>query len=426
MNVQRIQPGAVAGAGLPESAAEVVIVPAVAGARTLLVVNSLCMGGAEKQVVALFNGMSDARCQVSMVCIKEDPSLFGQIEPSRQPRIAEGLGVDRGFNWQAVRRLADLIDSQRIEVVLCTNMYALLYGWLARRRCLRRAQVRLVEVFHTTDVGSRKERLSMLLYRQLLRSTDLLVYVCQGQAAHWRQRGLRARQEVVIHNGIDTHRFTDRWTPQEKLDIRSRYGLQPSDYVVGLCAVMRPEKAHGDFLLALASLKRGGVKVHGMLIGDGPQRPEIERQIASLDLTDRVSITGFQQDVRPLVAACDVMVLASHAVETFSIAALESMALGKPMVMTRIGGASEQVTQGRNGLLYEAGDTEALAQALQLLADSNEREPMGREAAARVRQAFDVGRMVRSYEQALSSLALGREVRPYAGTAVAQRISEVP
>lgn len=382
--------------------------------RTLLLLNSLCMGGAEKQVVSLFNRMGSGagsfQQDVSLLCLKEDNALLTQIDAARLPRVMPSLGVRSGFRWFAVRQLARHIDAMGIDVLVCTNMYALLHGWLARRFCQRRRQLKLVEVFHTTDVGSRKEQCEMWLYRRLLPSTDLLIYVCHGQAEQWRAQGLRARQDMVIYNGVDTQRFQDRATREDKAALRRQHGLAPQDYVVGLCAVMRPEKAHGDLLLALAALQREGLPIKAWLIGDGPERAAIEQQIAALGLADTVRITGLVQDVRPIIAACDVMVLTSHAVETFSIAALEAMALGKPMVMTRIGGATEQVQPGENGLLYPAGDTAALAACLRQLADPALRDRMGVCADRQVRVRFGVDRMVRSYEAALEALMTGRAV----------------
>lgn len=381
--------------------------PARPPIRTLLLLNSLCMGGAEKQVVSLFNRMGGEQHEVSLLCLKEDNALLGQIDAPRLPRIVPGLGVRSGFRWSAVRQLARHIDAMGLDVLVCTNMYALLYGWLARRLCQRRRQLKLVEVFHTTDVGSRKEQCEMWLYRRLVPSTDLLVYVCHGQAEQWRGQGLRARQDMVIYNGVDTQRFEDHASAEDKAVLRLRHGLTPQDYVVGLCAVMRPEKAHGDLLQALASLRRDGLPIKALLIGDGPERTAIEQQITALGLGDSVRITGLVQDVRATIAACDVMVLTSHAVETFSIAALEAMALGKPMVMTRIGGATEQVQPGENGLLYPAGDTAALAACLRQLADAPVRNRMGVRADRQVRQRFGIDRMVRSYEVALEALVVG-------------------
>jgi glycosyltransferase involved in cell wall biosynthesis len=117
-----------------------------------------------------------------------------------------------------------------------------------------------------------------------------------------------------------------------------------------------------------------------------------------------VAITGYRQDVRPFIEACDVMVLCSHAVETFSIAALEAMALGKPLVLTRIGGAEEQVIPGTNGYLYEPGDIDALTAHLRQLSDPERRNQMGTRGAQLVRERFTIGKMAQAFAQEIDSL----------------------
>ena len=372
--------------------------PDRAAARALFLVNSLGVGGAEKQVVSLVNRLEPSRLAVSLLQIKHDDALRAQIDPARCTLGTDALRVHKGLEWPALSRLARQIDTLAPDLLVCTNMYALAWGAIARALSRRGAAVKLVEVFHTTLPGSRKEALQMRLARPLLARTDLLVYVCQAQATHWRRAGLRARREAVIHNGIDTAHFTDTWTLPQKAALRQRHGIGASDYVLGLCALMRPEKAHGDLLTALAHLAAGGLRVHALLIGDGPERPRIEAQVDALGLRAQVHITGTLADVRPAIAACDAMVIPSRAVETFSIAALEAMALGKPVLMTDVGGAREQVRHGHNGWLVPVGDVNAMAQALQQWLDPARRRAMGGHAAAAVRSRFDLAAMVEGFE----------------------------
>lgn len=372
--------------------------------RVLFLVNSLCMGGAEKHVVSLVNGLDARHHRLALTTLKREESLLPQIDVGRLADGLHCLGVAQGLDWAAVRRLARQLDAQRTDVLVCTNMYALLYGWLARALSRRGGQVRLVEVFHSTLPSSRKEARNMALYHHVVRRADLLVFVCQAQADHWHVHGLRARRNVVIHNGIDLQRFHDRWTVQDKQALRRAQGFADDDLVVGLCGVMRPEKAHGDFLKALAVCAHGGRRVCGWLIGDGPSRTGIERDIDALGLKDRVRISGFVQDVRPLVAACDAMAITSST-ETFSLAALEAMSLGKPMLMTDVGGAREQVRHGCSGLLVSAGDVPAMAEGLALWCEPSIRQDMGRQAQADVRARFGLDSMVRSFERQFQMLA---------------------
>jgi len=313
----------------------------------------------------------------------------------------------------AARRLADHLRGEHIDIVLCTNTYSLLYAWLARMASAASGgpRPRIVEVFHSTELGSLEDELQMLFYRPWILACDRLVYVCENQRRYWRRRALRARGDAVIHNGIDIAHFADGYSDREKAAVRAAYGLGSGDYVIGLCATMRPEKAHGDLLRALVRLRDEGVRARALLIGDGPMRAEIEAVIERLGLGGHACITGFASDVRPLIAACDVMAITSHHVETFSIAALEAMALGKCMVMTDIGGAAEQIRHGDNGFLYRRADIAALCAALHTLAAPAVREAMGARARATVVEKFSLQRMVDAYSALIETVVSEGEAR---------------
>lgn len=372
----------------------------------LFICNSLGIGGAEAHVVSLLNRLDTARFRLNLAYLKPDARLLPQLQATRLEGV-HCMEVGSRIDVRAVRRLAALIDEQQIDLLVCTNNYSMLYGFLARRRA-RRA-VRIIEVFHTTQLHSLKERMQSLLYRHLFARCDLLIFVCRNQMLHWQREGVGCRRQSVIHNGIDTDHYQDRSSPGEKTTLRARFGFGADDYLVGLCASFRPEKAHGDLLEALQRLRRTNPRARALLIGDGAGRPTIEHRIQALGLRDSVGITGFQADVRPFVSACDVMVLTSHAIETFSLSALESMSMGKPLVLSRIGGADEQVEDGVNGFLFQPGDIETLARHLCTLADPALRHRMGIQAQEIARTRFHVTGMVRAFEAEFSSVLATRD-----------------
>lgn len=372
----------------------------------LIAVSSLDVGGAEKHAVALANLLDTARFRLALCHVKPADTLAAELDASRLQALLS-LDVREKFSWRAVDRLAREIDRQRIDIVVCANGYPVLYALAASLRARRR--VRLVEVFHTTRPGKLKGRAHMALNWILFRRCELLIYVSHAQRRYWRARGLRARRDIVIQNGVDTEHFADRLTAAQRAQRRAEFGFAPDDYVIGLCAAFRPEKAHEDLLLALQSLRQRGIPAKALMIGDGPRRAQIEQRITQLQLQGAAIITGYRPDVRPCIACCDVMTLTSHAVETFSMAALESMALGKPLVMTRIGGAAEQVQPGVNGHLFEPGDIAMLTRHLTALADPQVRQAMGEAARRIVRGAFTVERMAAAFTHEL--LALGDSPR---------------
>jgi glycosyltransferase involved in cell wall biosynthesis len=375
--------------------------------RILFIVNSLRFGGAEKQVITLLNRLDMSRFAVGLIYLKNETDLLPQLDQSRLALGVWCAGVTRKIDRPALGRLLDYTLAEQIDLVVCTNNYSLWYGQLLRMLAIWRAghSLSVLEVLHTTQLFSAKDKLQMTLSRPFYWASRAVVYVCENQRRHWRRRGLSWRADRVIHNGIDVGYFSDIWSDQDKQALRAQCGADDQGFVLGLCAAMRPEKAHGDLLQAVARLRAQGLPVYVCLIGDGPQRARIEAQIGQLGLAAVTHITGFLPDVRPWVAACDAVVLASHAVETFSLAALEAMALGKPMVMTEIGGASEQVESGVNGYLYPAGNIDALVQVLfKLMADGNSRA-MGLAAREKVVAHFSLDVMVNHYADLLGEMS---------------------
>lgn len=374
----------------------------------LFIVNSLETGGAEKQVVTLLNHLDTRRFRLHLAYLKRDEQLLPQL---RQERLARVLCCDvrRRIDASAIRRLRELIVDAGIDALVCTNPYSTLYGRLALRGS--GAAPGFVSVYHTTRLRSLRERAEMLLYRRLFNRADLLVYVCESQRAHWRREGISPAADEVIHNGIDTAYFTDRRSSAELLAFRRSLGFREEDYLIGLCSVFRPEKAHVDLLEAISRLRGAGVPAKALLIGDGPQRGAIESALARLDLKEHVLITGLRQDVRPFIGACDVMTLVSHSVEAFSLAALESMSLGKPMVLSDVGGASELVVHGEHGFIFEPADVGALTMHLRSLASRPLRERLGRAAARRVRERFTVEAMSDHFADCIEGLLEDRAPR---------------
>jgi len=370
----------------------------------LFIVNSLETGGAEKQVVSLLNNLDARRFRLHLAYLKRNEKLLPQL---RQERLAKLLCCDvaRRVDGNAIRRLRELIVGSGIDVVVCTNEYSTLYGWLALRGA--GTEAKLVTVFHSTVLRGFRERAQMLLYRQLFNRSDLLVYVCESQRAYWRARGIHPKADEVVYNGIDTDYYTDRRSSEELRDFRDSLGLRDEDYVVGLCSVLRAGKAHGDLLAAISRLRSEGLPAKALLIGDGPERGAIERTVSQLGLQDHVLITGLQQDVRPFVGACDVMALVSHS-ECFSLAALESLSLGKPMVMSNVGGAAELVAHGEHGFLFEPGDIDALASHLRMLTSRPLREHFSRAAALRIRERFTVRVMSERFADRIDRLRTER------------------
>lgn len=373
--------------------------------RLAFVTGSLVHGGAERHTIALLNRLAERGHECHAAYIQGEASQLERLESAAS---SECLHARRYFDLRAVQRLSETLARIRPSAVVAANPYAMLYATLALRHSGVPAP--LVVTFHTTLLAGAKQWMQMLYYRPFFWAADCLVFVCEAQRRHWLRRLVTGRVNRVIHNGVDPEHWRSPG-PEARQRMRRVLGLADADYVVGMCAVFRPEKNHLQLVEAIARLRARGVPARALLIGDGPMRPAIEARARDLGVAADVVIAGFHQDVRPFLAASDVVALPSTSVETFSLAALEAMALGRPVVLSEIGGAAEMVRPDENGYLFPAHDTPALVSSLAALADPVARERMGAAARATVEARFSERAMVDRYEGLLQQLVLTRTQR---------------
>jgi glycosyltransferase involved in cell wall biosynthesis len=364
--------------------------------KLLFVTGSLVHGGAERHTIGLANRLAERGHDCHFSYVRNDPSQLSRLRLG--PGRVDCLHAARYFDPRAIGALRRRVRELRPDVVVAANPYALAYAALSR------AGAPLLTVLHSTRVRSLKEGLQMLAYRPLFWRASCAVFVCEAQRRHWRRRGLFAQRNEVIYNGVDI----DHWKPWiTRGSLRQRLGFDDTDLVVGLCAVLRPEKNPLLLVEALALLRRRALPARVLMIGDGPLRGAVEARARELGVAHALSITGLQQDVRPWLAACDALALPSHT-EAFSLAAIEAMALGVPVAHADVGGGAEMIDAGRTGFLFPPGDAHALAERLARLADGAARKRVGAAARAAVVTRFSERAMVDRYEQTLTELASTR------------------
>jgi len=373
--------------------------------RLLFLTGSLTHGGAERHTVTLLNRLAQRGHECHAAYVQDNANQLERLEGAAS---VECLHAQRYLDFKAIRRLGVLLSRIRPSAVIAANPYAMLYATLALRQSELNAP--LMVTFHTTLLAGAKQWLQMLYYRPLFWAADCLVFVCEAQRSHWLKRLVTGRANRVIHNGVDPEHWRSPGA-EARTRMRRVLGLADGDYAIGMCAVFRPEKNHLQLVEAIARLRARGIPARALLIGDGPMRPAIEARARDLGVAGDVLIAGFHQDVRPLLAASDVVALPSTSVETFSLAALEAMALGRPVVLSEIGGAAEMVRPEENGFLFPAHDTPALVAALAALADPAARERMGAAARSTVEARFSERAMVDRYEGLLQQLVLTRNQR---------------
>ena len=211
-----------------------------------------------------------------------------------------------------------------------------------------------------------------------------------------------ANKVAVIPNGVDTSRFHPNY--ESRSQVRKELGLAPDTPLVGIVAALRPEKNHALFLNAASKVIGEIPRAHFVIVGDGPERTNIENTIAALNLGRKISLLGTRSDTPRLLAAMDVFALTSHN-EASPVSILEALSCGVPVVSTRVGSVAESVHDQRNGFTVEPGDVDALAERIQyLLMNKESAETMGNVGREHVQSHGSLETMVRSYEHLIHSI----------------------
>jgi glycosyltransferase involved in cell wall biosynthesis len=358
----------------------------------LFLLNSLVVGGSERKSVRLANALA-ADCRPVMLAYLSPPeSLLSQLHPGV---AAVNLHRRGKFSTKALCRLAAIIRERNIDTLVSVNLYSALYAVLARALC-RDRQLRVVVSVNTTEFATLKERLQMLLYSHILQRADLVIFGAERQRWLWRARyGLHNANDRtrVLYNGVDTADFCRaRIAPANLHELGGKV-------ILGTVGALRIEKAQADLVRAVYELSLRGADVGAIIVGDGPQRPELESEIRYLGLDRRVRLVGQVQDVRPYLAAIDIFVLTSVAVETFSNAVLEAMSMSCPVLAARVGGMDEMLQFG-GGMLYPPGDVHSLCELLMpLVLNPHARRELGAQACAAVEEHFSFDRMLREFSE---------------------------
>ncbi len=356
--------------------------------RVLVAAHSGCQGGAELCLDVLLRGTDPAVYELDVRFACDGPMVDRCRRSGRATAVepwAWWLGFEPswwyrrnlwGKGWLRVLRCAALLRRRRFDLVY-SNSSVIFEPALAARLA------RVPHVWHVHEIldpAYWPTRLAPLpgLAKRLNRWSRRIVFESHA-ARRVCAPFIDAAKTRVIHNPL---RFTaeDAACPEVRekaAALRSALDLTPQDVMVLWLGQFSPRK---DPLLlvratALHAERRDLPRVVPVFLGDGPLRPDL---VAALGNGGRIG--AFEPDVRPWLAACDVLALTSRQ-ESFGLVLLEAAAFAKPVVATRAEGPAEIIRHGETGLLVPIGDAVALAEALAVLAAGRDmRQRLGRAA----------------------------------------------
>lgn len=356
------------------------------------VIWSLGLGGAE-QVVIQLAAESVRRGHAVSVFTLGAPGTFAAQAGAAGVRVVSVAKRSR-YDVTVLARLAGEFRRARLDVVHTHLWGAHVWGRIAAR--MARVPV-VVATEHNLDTW--KPRGYFLVDRVLSHLTTHLVAVSGPVQEFYEQASVGRGRWHVIRNGIALAPDA----PRHLGPAHRALGLADGDRVVGWVGRLVTAKLPGDFLEAVSLAAARVPRLRALVVGDGPLRQEAERRTRELGLADRVVFAGLRTDVAELLGGMEVLVFSSER-EGLSIAMLEGMAGGVPIVATRVGGTPELVEDGRSGLLVPPHAPAELAAAIaRVLDDRSLAAALARGARVTIAKRFSFEAMANAYDELYAS-----------------------
>jgi glycosyltransferase involved in cell wall biosynthesis len=360
--------------------------------RRLLIVSQPLDGGVPRHVLDLVQLLDGDHYEIDVACPRASLlwSYLQRRSNVQLHEIASNRAMSRadGQSWRrllALVRRADLIHAHSSKAGFLTRFAVAALGRTA-------SCVFTPHGWSFWAVGGAEARFYRALERVAARWCRTILAVSDYEYRNGLANGIgRPAQYRVVHNGIDLRRFAQSPAP-----VNGRIVM-----VGRLSAPKRQDCA----VQAAAALRQQYPHLELLLVGDGPQRSQVEALVARLGLSRTVRLLGTRDDIPQLLSHASCLLLASD-YEACPLAVIEAMAAGVPVVATRVGGVPEIVESGHSGLLVESQGSGQLARALaELLDDPHRARAMGDAGRRAAHERFSSTRMVTEIREVYEEVA---------------------
>ncbi len=358
--------------------------------RITYFITGLGLGGAEIATIGLANKMAEGGHGVQLVYLSGINVHSGRVDPRVE---VIGLGMKKtpvGF-LQALRKARKIIRAFRPDIVHAHMFHAVLFARLMR---LGVKIPRLIGTEHTKNIES---KIRMFAYRVTDCLSDLNTNVSQEALDYFvSKKAFGKRKSRAMYNGIDTKRFSP--SRQAGDDVRKKYGIGCDEFLWLNAGRLAPAKDQLNLLLAFKQMESGRL----MIVGEGELREELERQIETMDLSDRVVMAGAHFDVENFYNAADCFVLSS-AWEGFGMVLAEAMACGVPVISTDAGGCAE-VVQNREFMVFVRRPDQLAEKMLYIRRMSREERAKIGEQNRSLSFRFDLDMILKQWEEIYNTI----------------------
>ena len=313
--------------------------------------------------------------------------------------------LPEGKDWNSVnRKMNAYICEHKFDIVHTHTPRTIFYSSMAMFGMKKRPFHLATKHLLTTSQDRQSGALFSALDYVSLYIPDKIAAVSESIATSITALPAMPKNKVVlVRNAIPC---ADYYCPEKRSSARQEFGLEPSQTTFGYTGRIEPVKLLDLLIQAFANIHAVHPETRLLLVGDGSERPALERLARDLGISDALIWTGYRSDIANLLACMDVYVQPSHN-EGLSLSILEAMAAGKPVIATDVGGTREILDDRQNGLLIQPRSIDDLSNAmLEMVIQPGLRQQFAETGYRRVFEKFNLQNMVNAYAQIYRSVAM--------------------
>lgn len=379
--------------------------------RVLHIITKLELGGAQKSTLDILRCLDRKKYKIFLLSsdglLSDEARKIDSLEVELLPSLRREINLF--FDLKAFVDLYSFIKKNDIDIVHTHSSKA---GIVGRWAAYLAGVGIIIHTIHGWEFYDGQNRLIKWLYitleRLTARITTRLIAVCEAAI----KKGLNykigtSNKYRLIYYGIDYNAFSN--IRQDREYTKRCLGLREDNFIVGMIACFKPQKAHRDLIKAASLIVREVPGVQFLLVGDGALRSKMIRQIERLGLGDRFVLAGWRKDIPQILSNLDLVVLSSLW-EGLPIVILEAMAAARAVVATNVGGVSEIVKEAKTGFLVEVGNYKQIANRITFLINNRHlATQMGRSAQQSLNGTFSIDSMIRNIEETYKELLIPRQ-----------------
>ena len=336
--------------------------------KVLHLINGEHFSGAERVQDLLAMQLPQFGYNVGFACLK--PEKFPRVRQSESELFE--VAMKSKFDFKIIGRICEIIRSGDFEALHAHTPRSLMIGGFVARR----SEIPLIYHVHSPvgrDSNKKfRNRFNTFMEKRSLKRVEKMVCVSNSLYGYMKELGHDPKKLAVVQNGVPVvSDLPERNTPE-------------GTWTIGTMALFRPRKGTEVLLKAIAELKNKGMDVHLRAVGPF-ETPEYKTEVLflakKLGLEEAITWTGFQKNINHELQQMDLFVLPSLYGEGLPMVVLESMACGVPVVASRVEGIPEAIRDGVDGLIFEPGSENDLAEKLSSLIQAPEKWPAMRSSA---------------------------------------------